>query len=434
MDLNQMRWGLRSRRPPIELAGFARTYQRMRLTVNVFMVPAVLALGRQIGGSRRRYVVPILVAMSLSILAHALVFKKARLAVSVTFDTLVYIAMAAVLDLPEVTMLVAISQSFLLFLHVRPRIAVRLLFLFMTVGVAAAIATTNIKAEQRTAGETALIVVIAAVMATLSSAWMLSQAAVEILRQREREEILSREKDRLLTDKDRFVASVSHELRTPLTAVVGLSHTLIERPDLTADERDEFVATIAEQSEEVAAIVDDLLVAARAGSGNLKLITSEVSIPGELGAVLPDTIPVVPPPGGVLTALGDPIRVRQILRNLLSNAARYGGPNQRVCMSQQGAMAVVEMQDDGPALPEAAVEAIFSAYGRAHDRPGRTDSVGLGLTVSRQLARMMGGDITYSHDGTWASFRLTLPRSASEAARAIADSPQLATAAHRFGV
>jgi signal transduction histidine kinase len=431
MELDLMRSALRSDRAPIELPGFARTYQRMRVLVNLLIPPAGVVMAGQLGG-HQGVVIPALTIMSLLVLSHAALFPRTSLATKATVDTMAYIVMGTVLGLPEVTLLVSITQSFIVFLHVPPRTAVRLLALYLSTGALGAASTTLARVPVRPSDGAVFVLIAIAIATAVPAAWMLSQSAAEMLRERTRREGLSLEKDRLLTDKDRFVASVSHELRTPLTAVVGLAHTLAEAPNLTTEERDEFVATIVEQSEEVAAIVDDLLVAARAGSGHLSLVVGEVSLRDELAMVLPPGIPIEETVE-LLTTIGDPIRVRQILRNLVSNAQRYGGPVKRVIIGDHGAMAVVEIQDNGPAIPEEQIDEIFSAYGRVHDRPGRTDSVGLGLTVSRQLARLMGGDVAYGHDGTWASFRLTLPRSVADTARAISGSPRQASAAHRIG-
>ncbi len=430
MEFHLMRSALRSDRSPIELPGFARTYQRMRILVNLLIPPAGVVMAGHLGG-RREVVIPTLMIVSLLVLSHAALFPRTSLATKVTVDTFSYIAMATVLGLPEVILLVSITQSFLIFLHVPPRTATRLLSLYLSTGVICAASTAFLRTPARTSEGTAFVLIVIAVFTAVPAAWMLSQVAAEMLKERARREALSLEKDRLLTDKDRFVASVSHELRTPLTAVVGLAHTLAESPDLTTEERNEFVTTIVEQSEEVAAIVDDLLVAARAGSGHLSLVVGEVILRDELAMVAPPGIPIEENVERLAT-IGDPIRVRQVLRNLLSNAQRYGGPDKRILIRPDGAMAVVEIQDNGQAIPDKQIDEIFSAYGRVHDRPGRTDSVGLGLTVSRQLARLMGGDVTYSHDGTWASFRLTLPRSVADTARAISGSPKQASAAHRI--
>lgn len=427
MDLMKMRAALQGDRPPLELPEFGQSYRHMRVTVNLLIPPSALILGGQLGGAL--VVGPAVSVLSALVLLHATVFRRASFPVNATFDTFVYAAMGIVLDMPEVSLLVALTQALMVFLHVRPKRAVQLLGFYTTIGVVAALLTLLIESPYRSQGASAFIFIVIAVATAFPAAWMLSQAATEMLRQREWEDALAGEKDQLLAEKDRFVASVSHELRTPLTAVVGLAHTLVEQTELSEAERQEFLATIVQQSEEVAAIVDDLLVAARAGTGHLRLVVGEVNLQSELVAVLPPDFQVTNADQQA-TALGDPIRVRQILRNLVSNAVRYGGPRRRVCLSRRGAMAIVEVCDDGEPIPSHLVDAIFTAYGRAHDRPGRTDSVGLGLTVSRQLARMMGGDVTYSHNGEWACFQLVLPLSVSDVARAICDSPQSALAAH----
>jgi signal transduction histidine kinase len=431
MDLNDFRLAFQSDRPPLQLKGFTRNYQTMRVAVNIMIPPTAFLIGDRLGGPRDVLVGAISV-LSLLVLIHEVLFPKSSLPVKVSFDTITYIAIGVLLDLPEVGLMVAVTQSFLLFLHVKPKTAIRLVAVYASVGVLAAFIGTFVDIQQRTHEAVAAILAIIAVFTLLPAVWMLSQAAADILRERYHREALSREKDELLADKDKFVASVSHELRTPLTAVVGMAHTLAETPDLTDQERSEFIATIVAQSEEVAAIVDDLLVTARANSGHLALVVGDVMLRRELDAVIPDGFPIEDGAAELMT-VGDPIRVRQILRNLISNADRYGGATKRVRLLREGLTAVVEVIDDGEPIPPDQIEGIFTPYGRAHDRPGRTDSVGLGLTVSRQLARMMRGDVTYSHDGTWARFRLTLPISVAETAQAMAGSPNLAMAAHRIG-
>jgi signal transduction histidine kinase len=105
---------------------------------------------------------------------------------------------------------------------------------------------------------------------------------------------------------------------------------------------------------------------------------------------------------------GDSGRIRQILRNLITNAQRYGGKEIRVVVRSGESIAAVEVRDSGPPLAEDESEEIFSRYYRNRQTPGVTASVGLGLTVSQELARLMGGDITYHHDGE-AVFTVRLP-------------------------
>ena len=107
----------------------------------------------------------------------------------------------------------------------------------------------------------------------------------------------------------------------------------------------------------------------------------------------------------------DPFRVRQILRNLLSNAARYGTPPVRISAENAGSDHVVLLvQDGGAGLSADQWDRIFDPYHRATDRATPSGSVGLGLTVSRHLAEVMGGTLDYLiHDGM-STFRLRLPR------------------------
>lgn len=224
--------------------------------------------------------------------------------------------------------------------------------------------------------------------------------------------------EELVRAKDAFVASVSHELRTPLTVVTGLAHELNERwMDLTDEELGEFTAMLVEQSNDMSDLIDDLLVAARSSIGNVVVRRERVDLKQEVESVLSgftdtgrSTIVVRVEPG-IVTA--DPMRVRQILRNLVTNALRYGGPNIEVVTSLESGTIAVECIDDGDGIPTDDRERIFVAYERAHHVEGQPGSVGLGLTVSRTLAELMNGSLTYEFDGR-STFRLELPRAVTD--------------------
>ena len=119
--------------------------------------------------------------------------------------------------------------------------------------------------------------------------------------------------------KDEFIASISHELRTPLSAVVGFAAELRDGrlDDLDGEEVSELVALIADQSAEVSNIVEDLLVAARLDSQTLTIMPRTINVDETIHAVAP-LVPRKIYANG-LTALADPHRVRQILRNLFAN-------------------------------------------------------------------------------------------------------------------
>lgn len=172
------------------------------------------------------------------------------------------------------------------------------------------------------------------------------------------------------------------------------------------------LAAIAEQSEEVSAIVDDLLVAARTDIGELTVADVPVDLRAQTVQVLEtlDQSQSIALVGQAPKACGDPARVRQILRNLFTNAKRYGGDHIRVELgSHSDGLASLVVRDDGDPIPVEDRERIFEPYQRAHNQPGLTGSIGIGLAVSRRLARLMGGDLTYRHQNGHSIFELSLP-------------------------
>jgi PAS domain S-box-containing protein len=219
----------------------------------------------------------------------------------------------------------------------------------------------------------------------------------------------------LMQAKDELIASVSHEIRTPLAAVVGYAQLLNDDVvHLTDDERKEMITTIASEGSDLTDIVEDLLVEARADSGVLTVASVPVDLLAQVRQSLEaldrdrkgDRVIVVEP---TARATGDPARVRQIVRNLISNALRYGGDEIRIVCHDHPDAVGLTVSDNGDGVPPEDEERIFEPYQRAHERPGLTSSIGLGLGVSRKLARLMGGDLDYTYDDGWSVFRLTLP-------------------------
>jgi signal transduction histidine kinase len=227
--------------------------------------------------------------------------------------------------------------------------------------------------------------------------------------------------EELVRSKDEFVASVSHELRTPLTAVAGLADELRQAPDAYSEmETREFIQMIAEQSQELAGIVEDLLVAGRAEMGVQNLNIDDFDILAEARDVVTNAglsgvraEIIAGELDAAIMAHGDPLRVRQILRNLLTNAGRYGGNEVTVDVGMAGDMAWLAVSDNGEGVPEEDIERIFDSYQRSENAIQEPKSVGLGLSVSRKLARLMGGDIEYSRTEGLTRFELTLPGAAT---------------------
>lgn len=212
----------------------------------------------------------------------------------------------------------------------------------------------------------------------------------------------------LVRAKDDFIARVSHELRTPLTAVLGLTSELNSGEAMTSDEREELMGLVAGQAMEMSFLVEDLLVASRAEIGTVSVVTGVVDLESELRSAVESTAAsLVEFPQSVPAVIADPGRVRQIIRNLLTNAQRYGGPRVRVTADSNEDRVWLEVRDDGDGVPSSLTSTIFEPY--AVTNKGVEGSVGLGLSVSRQLAGLMGGTLEYRRDGMESVFRLELP-------------------------
>lgn len=217
----------------------------------------------------------------------------------------------------------------------------------------------------------------------------------------------------LVTAKNQFLAALSHEVRTPLTAILGFAAVLDDGDDLAEDERGVMVHSIVQHAQEVADLVEDLLVVARAESGQVGVSCTAVDLVAEVNKTLRA--------GGSFTtgiSLGhqddlpraevDPVRLRQIIRNLLTNAERYGGPEVAMTIGAEPGRLRLEVADNGPGIDPADMERIFEPYQKAHRLAGAPGSVGIGLAVSRQLAELMGGTLTYRRHRGQSVFTLLL--------------------------
>ena len=226
----------------------------------------------------------------------------------------------------------------------------------------------------------------------------------------------------LRTAKDEFLTAIAQELRTPLTGVVGFAETLRDGArDLDGEEREELVDILAQEATNTAAVVEDLLVFARANVGDLVVrpqtitvrdLTEQVAL--SWGQIEHGRLKI----SGGGAAWADPVRLRQVMRNLLTNAFRHGGSVVDVRIAFDDEAVVIEVADNGPGIPLGLRHRVFEPYQHGVNHNSNPASIGLGLTVARTLVRLMDGDLTYSYVDGESVFRLTLPAAVPEYERA----------------
>ena len=242
---------------------------------------------------------------------------------------------------------------------------------------------------------------------------------VDLTEQRAAEERLMN----LIASRDELIASVSHELRTPLTAVLGYASILLESaPASPPDDYEMMLREMVTQGGDLVGIIEDLLVFARGETDSITVSPVTVDVRDQVTLVLEslrteasvDHIEVV---GPRVLAYGDPLRIRQVLRNLVSNAMRYGGDAITVAMEDDDGEVRVVVADDGGGVRPEDRERIFEPYQRSNPAAGLTASIGVGLTVARRLARLMDGDLRYEYAGGVSRFVFALPAASVAAVR-----------------
>jgi two-component system OmpR family sensor kinase len=221
---------------------------------------------------------------------------------------------------------------------------------------------------------------------------------------------------RIIQAKDEFISNISHELRTPLTSIYGFSEILVEQGLIDPKEAQTLISVINEESAELNRMVEDLLTVARAEAGTIAYNFAGLDLAEELATVVRPlqragmAIEVACPP---LRIQADQLRTRQVLRNLLSNAHRWGGDEIYITAHQTGATAVVTVADNGPGVAPEMEHKLFTRYMHEGDTALTTGTIGLGLAASKILLDGMGGEIHYERDDGWTRFVVYLPMAAA---------------------
>ncbi len=231
---------------------------------------------------------------------------------------------------------------------------------------------------------------------------LMAGATRNLLAVQDRQQELLEQERRTVEVKNEFVSMVSHELRTPITGISGFAETLLEHwRDLPPSEVDEFLMILRGESDHLANLVEDILVIPRLDAGQLRFHLEQVAVANVAEAVaemvLDSSTTVEIDLPVYVTVWSDPARLRQILRNLMENARKYGGNEIFVSGEErrEGTYTVI-VADDGAGIAEADRERIFEHFEQLSKGDARLEQgVGLGLPIARKLARAMGGDLWY---------------------------------------
>jgi PAS domain S-box-containing protein len=256
---------------------------------------------------------------------------------------------------------------------------------------------------------------------TGGTAWILD----DITERRQMDQALAKARDdaeAASRAKSAFLANTSHELRTPLNGLVGLTR-LARQPDLDETQRAAYIEQIADSAETLSAIINDILDLSKIEAGKLHVETLPFDLYGLLQTLqraygtlaearaLRFTVEIAPQvPRQVL---GDPVRVRQILSNYLSNALKFTAHGSVRLMVRQVTHGLLrfEVQDTGPGIPAAVQARLFRPFTQADQSTTRRyGGTGLGLSICHELAALMGGSVgVQSTPGAGSVFWAELP-------------------------
>lgn len=225
--------------------------------------------------------------------------------------------------------------------------------------------------------------------------------------------------------KSEFLASMSHELRTPMNGIVGMAQAL---KTMTHDAQPkELVSVILDNSNALLTILNDILEIARLGADNFELCLTALNVRDSFASLITFFEPLakeknlslrsIIDPSVPENLLVDPIRLRQCIMNLMSNAVKFTNTgavtvalkSQLQAESKSKHLVTLYVQDTGIGIPPEKAELIFEKFTQVDGSSTRQyGGTGAGLPIARQLARMMGGDVTFSSKtGQGSIFALT---------------------------
>jgi signal transduction histidine kinase len=244
----------------------------------------------------------------------------------------------------------------------------------------------------------------------------------ELKRHRTETEVARDEAMAATQAKSRFLASMSHELRTPLNAIIGFTRIVMRRSkDVLPEKQFENLTRIYTSAEHLLGLINSILDLSKIEAGRVEIRPTEFTIRPLIELCLKTTEPLVrgervrlvsefqDPDFVVFT---DQAKLKQIILNLLSNAAKFTEEGEiSVRTSVEDGKMRVDVKDTGPGIPETDLNLIFEEFQQLHNGNARAQKgTDLGLSISRQLASLLGGELTVdSKIGVGSTFSLRIP-------------------------
>ncbi len=239
--------------------------------------------------------------------------------------------------------------------------------------------------------------------------------------------------------KSQFLANMSHEIRTPMNAILGMSRLALEEMD--HDRRQHLLAIVLRSAENLLGLLNDILDLSRIEAGRVQLNPAPFAlgplldgVVATLGAPAADkgiALDVELAPDLPAWMVGDELRLRQVLLNLVNNAIKFtpaGSVRLRADRREAASQSLLRLTvtDTGPGIPAEQLDRIFERFEQADNSLTRSHGgTGLGLFICRQLVALMGGEIRVeSRVGAGSSFHCTLPLQPAEAPAAVAKETQ----------